>query len=49
MKHKIAIFLQDYHGGFGKDAKHPPSDFGDPDSLGIVDPEGQYVVSTRVR
>jgi len=41
--------IEDYHGGFGKDAKHPPRDFGDVSSFVNVDPTGDYVVSTRVR
>jgi hypothetical protein len=27
--------------GFGKEAMHPPSDFGDPGSFGNLDPEGK--------
>lgn len=38
----------DYH-SFPKDAKHPPRDFGDVDSFPNLDPEGEFVVSTRVR
>lgn len=41
--------IEEYHGGFAKDAKHPPRDFGDVSSFGNVDPTGEYVVSTRVR
>lgn len=41
--------IDDYHGGFKKDDKHPKSDFGDLDSFVNVDPDGQYVISTRVR
>lgn len=41
--------IEEYHGGFAKDAKHPPRDFGDVNSFGNVDPTGEYVVSTRVR
>jgi creatine kinase len=41
--------IDDYHQGFKKDAKHPTSDFGDGSVFVNVDPEGKYVVSTRVR
>jgi len=41
--------IEDYHGGFKATDRHPPSNFGNPDTLGNVDPEGKYVVSTRVR
>ncbi|XP_014237693.1 arginine kinase isoform X1 [Trichogramma pretiosum] len=41
--------IEDYHGGFKKTDKHPPKDFGDVDTLGNLDPTGEYIVSTRVR
>ncbi len=41
--------IEDYHGGFGKDARHPPSDFGDAGEFGDLDPDGKYIVSTRIR
>lgn len=41
--------IEDYHMGFKKTDKHPPSDFGDVDSFANVDPTGEFVVSTRVR
>lgn len=41
--------IEDYHGGFKKTDKHPPSDFGDVNQLVNVDPDNKYVVSTRVR
>ncbi|XP_031842488.1 arginine kinase 1 isoform X2 [Nomia melanderi] len=41
--------IEDYHGGFKKTDKHPAKDFGDVDTLGNLDPAGEYVVSTRVR
>ncbi|XP_076296058.1 arginine kinase-like isoform X2 [Lasioglossum baleicum] len=41
--------IEDYHGGFKKTDKHPPKDFGDVDTLGNLDPAGEFVVSTRVR
>lgn len=40
--------IADYH-TFPKDAKHPPRDFGDVESFPNVDPDGTFVVSTRVR
>jgi len=41
--------IEDYHEGFKPTDKHPPTDFGDINKLVNVDPEGKYVVSTRVR
>ncbi|XP_063993070.1 arginine kinase isoform X1 [Diachasmimorpha longicaudata] len=41
--------IEEYHGGFKKTDKHPPKDFGDVDTLGNLDPTGEYIVSTRVR
>lgn len=41
--------IEDYHGGFKKDDTHPSSDFGDLTSFVNVDPEGDFVISTRVR
>lgn len=41
--------IEDYHVGFSQTDKHPAKDFGDVNSLVNVDPEGAYVVSTRVR
>jgi len=41
--------IEDYHGGFKKTDKHPKSDFGDGNAFVNVDPEGKYVISTRVR
>ena len=41
--------IQDYHGGFSANDVHPELDWGDPDTLGNLDPTGKYVVSTRVR
>lgn len=35
--------------GFGKNKKHPRSDWGDASMIGDIDPGGKYVVSTRVR
>ena len=39
--------IEAYHGGFGPEDKHPPSDFGDTSHMEDLDPEGKYVVSTR--
>jgi len=41
--------IDDYHGGFKATDKHPPSDFGNLDALVDVDPNNEFVVSTRVR
>lgn len=41
--------IEDYHNGFKPTDKHPASDWGDLSQLVNVDPEGKYVVSTRVR
>jgi creatine kinase len=41
--------IEEYHVGFKKTDKHPKSDFGDLDSYVNLDPEGKYVISTRVR
>nr|QID75635.1 arginine kinase 2 [Macrobrachium nipponense] len=41
--------IEDYHVGFKKEDQHPPKDFGDLEKFVNVDPEGAYVVSTRVR
>jgi len=41
--------IEEYHGGFKKTDKHPKSDFGDPSKFGDLDPEMQFVVSTRIR
>nr|AIM43582.1 Arginine kinase [Halocaridina rubra] len=41
--------IEDYHVGFKKGDSHPPKDFGDLEHFVNVDPEGAYVVSTRVR
>ncbi|CAG9854366.1 unnamed protein product [Phyllotreta striolata] len=40
--------IEDYH-GFPKSASHPPQDWGESGQLDNVDPEGKYVISTRVR
>ncbi|UYV61511.1 F46H5.3 [Cordylochernes scorpioides] len=41
--------IEDYHEGFKSSDKHPPKDFGNLDELVNVDPDGQFVISTRVR
>ncbi|CBH14250.1 arginine kinase [Trypanosoma brucei gambiense DAL972] len=41
--------IEDYHNGFKVTDKQPPKDFGDLNTLVDVDPEGKYVISTRVR
>jgi creatine kinase len=41
--------IEDYHGGFKKTDVHPKSDFGDLSSFVNVDPDGEFVISTRVR
>jgi len=41
--------IEDYHGGFKSTDKHPACNFGDVATLGNLDPEGSFVISTRVR
>jgi len=41
--------IEDYHGGFKPTDKHPPTDFGDLNTLVNVDPNNEFVISTRVR
>ncbi|WP_440994808.1 ATP--guanido phosphotransferase, partial [Cysteiniphilum litorale] len=41
--------IEDYHVGFSQTDKHPPKNFGDVNSLVNVDPDGKFVISTRVR
>uniref|UniRef100_A0A1L8EGM9 arginine kinase n=1 Tax=Haematobia irritans TaxID=7368 RepID=A0A1L8EGM9_HAEIR len=41
--------IEDYHGGFKKTDKHPASDFGDVNSFANLDPNNEFVISTRVR
>ena len=41
--------IDDYHKGFKPTDKHPPTDFGDVNTLCNVDPDNQFVISTRVR
>merc|ERR1719495_1245393 len=41
--------IEDYHVGFKQTDSHPPKNFGDVNAFINVDPEGKYVVSTRIR
>ncbi|KAI7686540.1 hypothetical protein SSS_01558 [Sarcoptes scabiei] len=41
--------IDDYHKGFKPTDKHPQTDFGDVNTLVNVDPDNQFVISTRVR
>jgi len=41
--------IEDYHTGFKKTDKHPARDFGDPNVFANLDPNNEFVVSTRVR
>lgn len=41
--------IEEYHGGFKPDHKHPATDYGGDDDLVDLDPTGKYVISTRIR
>lgn len=41
--------IEEYHGNFSPGDTHPELDWGDPEELGNLDPEGKYVISTRIR
>jgi len=41
--------IQDYHAGFKPTDSHPTPSFGDTSAFVNVDPDGAYVISTRVR
>ncbi|KAM7355292.1 arginine kinase 1 [Cochliomyia hominivorax] len=41
--------IEDYHGGFKKTDKHPARDFGDVSVFSNLDPNNEFVISTRVR
>ena len=41
--------IEEYHFGFKPTDKHPPSDFGNPDTLVNLDPTSEFIISTRVR
>ena len=41
--------IEDYHKGFKPTDVHPPPNWGDPNAVPSLDPQGKYIVSTRVR
>ncbi|XP_017795754.1 PREDICTED: arginine kinase-like, partial [Habropoda laboriosa] len=41
--------IEEYHGDFTSNDVHPPLDWGTADELGDLDPEGGFVISTRIR
>ena len=41
--------IEDYHGGFSSIDRHPLCNYGDPSTVGRVDPEDRFVVSLRLR
>ncbi|XP_043512682.1 arginine kinase-like [Frieseomelitta varia] len=41
--------IEEYHINFTSDDVHPDLDWGEPEQLGNLDPEGQFVISTRIR
>ena len=41
--------IEDYHGGFSSIDRHPPCNYGDPSTVGKLDPEGRFVLSLRLR
>ncbi|XP_026817966.1 arginine kinase [Rhopalosiphum maidis] len=41
--------IEDYHKGFKSTDKHPAKNWGDVTTLGDLDPECKYIISTRVR
>merc|ERR1712080_417996 len=41
--------INDYHKGFSESAHHPAPDFGNLNAFQNLDPQGKYVISTRVR
>ncbi|UYV78436.1 F46H5.3 [Cordylochernes scorpioides] len=41
--------IDEYHGGFPPSASQPPVDFGNLDIFDDLDPDGKFVISTRVR
>ncbi|XP_012286122.1 arginine kinase [Orussus abietinus] len=41
--------IEDYHSGFKPSDLHPSLNWGNTKDLGDLDPEGKYIVSTRVR
>ena len=41
--------IEEYHFGFKATDKHPASDFGNSETLVNLDPNSEYIISTRVR
>ncbi|CAL7944540.1 unnamed protein product [Xylocopa violacea] len=41
--------IEEYHAGFTSNDVHPDLDWGTPEDLGDLDPEGQFLISTRIR
>ncbi|OAD52723.1 Arginine kinase [Eufriesea mexicana] len=41
--------IEEYHGDFTSTDVHPDLDWGEPEQLGDLDPEGRFVISTRIR
>ncbi|XP_076629866.1 arginine kinase [Colletes latitarsis] len=41
--------IEEYHVNFASDDVHPDLDWGTPEELGDLDPDGKYVISTRIR
>ncbi|XP_076231671.1 arginine kinase [Calliopsis andreniformis] len=41
--------IEEYHGDFKREDVHPELDWGSPEELGDLDPDGKYVISTRIR
>ncbi|XP_078049741.1 arginine kinase [Augochlora pura] len=41
--------IEEYHGGFTAEDVHPQLDWGSAEDLGDLDPDGKYVISTRIR
>lgn len=41
--------IKDYHIGFEKPAKHPDKNWGDPKTFTDIDPNNEYITSTRIR
>ena len=41
--------IEDYHGGFSRTDMHPPPTYEGSMEFGDLDPDGRYIVSTRIR
>lgn len=41
--------IDEYHNGFKSDNVHPALEWGTAEELGDLDPEGEFVISTRIR